>query len=318
MAPRTDDGLFIRPLLGIRRSQLEHYLRSAGMGWREDSSNTDPRFLRNRVRRELMPLLLEYNPDVVATLNRTAAILGDDEELLADLASGALDRVTVDSPRGLTLSIHGLLAEPAALRRRLLRAAIARVKGDLRRIAFCHLDALDHLLSAPRPSGRSSLPGRIVAVRSYGLLTIDRDDDGARRDLTPVTITGPGRYRLGSGLTLQVAPQEASQSAWRDLPPSTVCLDAGRFPFPWHVRPFAPGDRIRPFGMCGTRKVKELFIDRKIPRPERPLIPLLFWGEALLWVAGLLLAEDARIGSGHGLLMRVTYVREDRAGSARS
>jgi tRNA(Ile)-lysidine synthase len=105
-------------------------------------------------------------------------------------------------------------------------------------------------------------------------------------------ITGPGSYQLSNGGTIVV---EAARSAAFSKDADTAYFDLARTPFPWLVRTFCPGDRIMPFGMNGRKKVKDIFIDRKVPITERRRIPLLFCGADLVWIAGVCASELCRI-----------------------
>jgi tRNA(Ile)-lysidine synthase len=110
-------------------------------------------------------------------------------------------------------------------------------------------------------------------------------------------LDGPGTYPLPGGGALTVE-QAMPPTDWSSVSADTAWFDPGSTPFPWLVRTFSPGDRIVPFGMTGSKKVKELFIDARIPLRERRSIPLVFSGGRLIWVCGVRIAEGARVAAG--------------------
>ncbi len=153
---RTKSGL-IRPLLGVSREAVREYLTRQGLAWREDASNEDPRFLRNRVRREVLPLLRELSPAVEGHLVRLAGIAGLEEQYWREQIM----------PGGPVREVKSLREMHPALRRRVLREWIASVKGDLRRVEEQHIGQLERLVMGARGAGSVTLPG-VVATRSFG------------------------------------------------------------------------------------------------------------------------------------------------------
>ena len=155
---RTKSGL-IRPLLGVSREAVREYLAGQGMAWREDASNEDPRFLRNRVRREVLPLLRELSPAVEGHLARLAGIAALEEGYWREQMPAAAPVREVGALR----EMH------PALRRRVLRDWVAAAKGDLRRMEERHIGQLERLVMDSRGEGAVTLPG-VVATRSFGAI----------------------------------------------------------------------------------------------------------------------------------------------------
>lgn len=285
MAP-VSAGRYVRPLLGINRGEIETYLRKRGITWRTDSSNNNVDFLRNRIRHELIPLLSTYNPAISDRLSATAHALATDEEFLETATTTAFASHGLKGAEGVTISVTGVLTEPRAIRLRLFRRAILQARGDLARISFRHLQAIDLLLFSPRPNLTLTLPDGLRAAKSYGEISIFTK--AVKYPLLPdeICLNGPGRYPLPSGCILAIDFAQPSFDL-KSAPSMTVCFDLDQAPFPWRVRTFMHGDRFSPFGMDGHKKVKKLFIDAKIPLAFRRRIPLLFCGDTLLWVGGI-------------------------------
>jgi tRNA(Ile)-lysidine synthase len=294
MSPKSHNGRYVRPLLGITREEIEGYLRKRSLPWRTDSSNTDTNFLRNRVRHELIPYLSRYNPAVTERLVATAEALAADEVLLETVTDRAFARHGATDGGKVTLSVDGVRQEPLGARLRLYRRSILGIKGDLTRIGFRHLDNIDYLVLSAKPQATLSLPGGVLVARSYGKVSFFLAADEVPFAPYELFVEGPGVYALPGGGTL-VVDKGAVPSGREEVSRGVAYFDLDLAPFPWLVRTFRPGDRMTPIGMTGSKKVKDLFIDEKIPRELRLRIPLLFSGEKLLWVCCV------RIGSGASL-----------------
>lgn len=303
MAYRNGRG-YVRPLLEITRPEIEEYLRDRGMDWRDDASNSDTMYLRNRIRHELLPLLEEYNPAIRSSLAATAAIIRDDEALLEGVTARAFAESCTAGEGRIVCSIAQLRTLNPALLRRVLRHAFKQVAGTLEGVGMLHIDALCDMIASGRPNARLALPHGVTPVREYDrLVLMQPDGEDADADFE-LTMPGTGCYRIPSGGSLTV---ETVAVAIFPPEPGTVYFDLAATPFPWLVRTFRPGDRMTPFGMSGRKKVKDIFIDRKIPLPERRRIPLLWCGDDLIWIAGVCASELCRIGALSAVTVRVTW-----------
>ena len=168
-------GNIARPLLSLSRRHVLDFCAQEGLDFFEDSTNLDLGYLRNRIRRELLPLIArDYNPAALDSLNRLASLMREEEDLLESLVSEALGRaLAARSERAASLSLQALRREHPALRRRMVRAAVALVKGDLRRLSFSHVAAVLAL-----SEGKTThLPCGVTAQNSGGLLTIARPEN---------------------------------------------------------------------------------------------------------------------------------------------
>ncbi|GFE61415.1 tRNA lysidine(34) synthetase TilS [Geobacter sp. AOG2] len=285
---------FVRPLLGITRAELVAYLTERGMAWREDASNRDIAFLRNRIRHELLPLLEQYNPAIRERLATTAAVLSDEHNIINQLTKEIVDRACTSDGDGFACTVTTLIEQPPALRRRVFRHLLERLAGNLDHFSNRHISAMEQLLESPRPHATLNLPQGITVMRDYGAFLLQRTLRSAPLAIDKLMITGTGHYPLpgGASLTLTLVPASTDITP---LPANAALFDPDRAPFPWYVRTFKNGDRLMPFGMNGSKKVKEIFIDTKVSRFKRLSIPLLFCGETLLWVCGLRASQFACI-----------------------
>jgi tRNA(Ile)-lysidine synthase len=278
---RPQSGPFIRPLLAFSRAQILAYLAEQELEFVEDGSNLDPSFTRNRIRHQLLPLLATFNPQIEAQLARLGRRFALEEEYWEAEARRRLEELSTSAVDGLRLDCAGLLALHPALRARLLRLALREVRGDLRGIAEAHVAAVEGLLLGRRPQAETHLPGA-WAARRYGELWLRRLRPAPPEPLA-LAVAGPGVFRLADGGTLRVELLDAPQGEGR----LAVEFDAAQVSFPLEVRTPRPGDRFRPDGAPGGRKLKELLIDARVEREARLRLPLLAAGDDILWVIGL-------------------------------
>ncbi|APG23901.1 MAG: tRNA lysidine(34) synthetase TilS [Syntrophotalea acetylenica] len=289
---------FIRPLLTFSRSDILQYRDSRQLGHVEDLSNADPSFTRNRLRHELLPLLREYNPRIdhhLAALSRRIAV---EEDYWEQQVGDAMASLCVAGDDGLWLCCNALELLHPALRLRVLRAALERLRGDLRGIGAPHLEALQNLLHGARPEAEVHLPGA-WAARRYDRLWM-RTTPPLPRQGFAVAIPGPGVYDFPGGGQLHVTLQAdcGGETRW------VAEFDAALVRFPLQVRSFRPGDRFYPSGAPGHRKLKDFFIDAKLPREVRQALPLVVADE-IIWLPGLRRCQGLRPKPGGSQVLRL-------------
>lgn len=303
MTYRNSHG-FIRPLLDVTRVEIEQYLRCCSLEWREDASNSDTVYLRNRIRHQLLPLLEQYNPAIRKSLNSTALILSGDEALLSELTEQAFGEVCRVEEEGIACSVGKLRGLNIALKRRVIRHAFKQLTGTLQAVSLRHINAIFEIIDSDRPNSRLDLPQSVTALREYDRLLIMRQNKLASETSFELVIPEPGDYQLPSGGTM-VVKLVSPADFLEDL--NSVYFDLDKIPFPLVVRTFRPGDRMVPFGMSGRKKVKDIFIDKKIQLAERRRIPFLLSGDDLIWVAGVSVAERCRIVLPVSTLVQVAW-----------
>jgi len=279
-AMRPLAGPFVRPLLTFRREELVAYLAERQLPWREDHSNRDPSFLRNRVRHDLLPLLQDYNPRVTERLTDLCDILRSEEEFWQQQAAAALAACRLEGADGCRISRPGLLALHPALAARVVRLALEQVRGDLRRLTMAHISAILDLARSPVPQSELCLPQAWVG-RRYDSLWLRRAAPPAAAPVR-IELPGPGAYPLPDGRRLLVELDARGAGDSRDC----VEFNAAAVTFPLIVRPWLPGDRFRPAGMSGSKKLQDLYVDAKLTREERAAQLLVVAGEDVLWLIG--------------------------------
>jgi len=278
----------VRPLLPFSRQELVDYIQSEGLVWREDLSNLDQRFTRNRIRHHLLPALAEFNPNIRTQLVGLCEQMQQDEDFWSDLVARELPEHGQWRGDEYVLNLNSLLALPRALTGRLLRAALAEVRGDLRGITATHSADILTLISEGESQWALDLPGAWVA-RRYDVLLLRRE---APATVAPFRceLASPGNYCLSESRILSVTQEESPLGESRNV----VEFSARPLSFPLLVRSCEPGDRFRPSGMKGTKKLQDLFVDLKLTREERQNALVLVKDNEILWVVGMRRSEEQR------------------------
>jgi tRNA(Ile)-lysidine synthase len=302
----------VRPLLGTSRQEIEAYLQGLAQPWREDLSNQDRRFRRNRVR-QLLPLLeAEHHPGVRASLAQIADLARAEEsywaEEIARIAPGLVSRCDAES---VVLDSELLAAQPLAIQRRLLRYAGEKVRLKL---DFDKVERL-RLLLAARDGSRCELTAgweaRKQRSRSESHLLIFRSgaDSGRAENHAQAQPACVYEYRLR--VPGEVHVPEASQVIKVSLVEVTgghsvaTLLDPKRIEGELTVRNWRPGDRYRPLGEEREKKLKVYFQQYRIPLEKRTMWPLVFSNQCLVWALGMPVASGFAFRENTGWALQI-------------
>ena len=267
------EGRILRPLLGASRCEIELYLTGLGQPWREDSSNRDLAFTRNRLRHELLPELERWNPQIRKQLVQMAELARDEESwwqseiarlapqmLLTGRAVRGGGRAGSDD--GVALDVVRVGAQPPALQRRLLRDAADRLGVSL---DFDGVESLLCLITDGRAGQRLSLAGMLGAERTPREIRLSRNFGQAAKQSGEVQLPVPG---------------EAIAFGWRFL------AQAMQSDAPATIRNWRPGDRVTLRYSSGPRKIKEVLERLKITGTDRAQWPVVEWQGRIVWMQG--------------------------------
>ncbi|HPW17912.1 MAG TPA: tRNA lysidine(34) synthetase TilS [Candidatus Aminicenantes bacterium] len=286
----------VRPLLGIAGPDLRAWLGKRGLPWREDASNRDRRFLRNRIRLDLLPALERgYEPRIVGHLARLAALAREENELLDGFVRELADGLILRRGRAVSLDARTLPLLAPALARRVGREFLRRLLGDLRGVTYEDVAALMALGEGKELRLRKGL----VLRREAGRVGPKRRAPKAR----PFELLWDGRGVLpvpGAGLSLAGSRRKAAGTARRPAggDAAGAVLDAGRLSFPLLVRNRRAGDLYRPLGAPGRKKLKEALRAKGVPVAARDRLPVVVSGGEIAWAPGLPAAERFKVGTG--------------------
>lgn len=290
---RLGEGRLCRPLLAVDREQVQRYAAAHGIPFREDASNADPHYLRNRVRAELLPLMEDLRPGARRTVARGAQLLGE----LGQAAERQLAREeeAIRGEAGGDLHIpFRLLEESPAPRLLLLRLLQAHRP---------HPDLIEQLLEAvqERATGkRFPLGGRHIAVESARLRVV-KPSVGFPSFTISASEAEQGSAGPFSWRICPVSEVELGQGM------STAWLDLGKLEFPLRMRPWQAGDRMRPLGLGGSKRISDMLVDAGVPAADKAGAYVLLSGARILWLPGHRIAEECTPDAATEQVLRVTF-----------
>jgi tRNA(Ile)-lysidine synthase len=288
MRPRRDR--IVRPLLEVTHEQAQAYCVEAGLEWREDESNRDLTLARNRLRHEILPGLRRVHPAADRNILATAALLRDEHEVLEQAVDEALREAGAGGdPPAVELARLGSLPRP--LVRLVLRRLAEDAAGAAVPLGTPEIEALERL-AAVGGSGSVTLPGGVEAVCEYGIVRFQRPRAAAVSE--PARLAVPGRCRFG-GWELRCAVESLAPGAADLGSLDAPVLDAALLAPTLTVRGWSDGDRIAPLGLAGTKSLQDLFVDRKVPRSVRGLLPVVESAGEIAWVAGVAVSDTFKV-----------------------
>ena len=294
--PPIRENRFIRPLINITRDEIQTYLKQKDMPFMMDSSNLEKRFLRNKIRLELIPLLLNYQPMLIEHLGELAFLCRQEDQFMVEEAIKVLEMMILDSSEhSLDLSLTTFKSFSIPLQYRIIRQAIKRVKGNLRRIDIGHIKAVMDLANKERPQIKINLPENITVKKIYERLRFSLGVEIETGNFS-YYIKNMGRFQIQE-INQTISLEEISKKDFLLPSPSSreAFLDLDMFHWPIRVRNFRAGDRFIPLGLSGFKKLKDIFIDNKIPTEERKKIPILENGNDIVWVCGIRIDNRYRV-----------------------
>jgi tRNA(Ile)-lysidine synthase len=302
-----------RPLLELTRRDTERYCRESGIEPRRDPTNDLPVATRNRVRRELMPVLRSFNPRVAEALSRLAEAAAADAAFIADFADSAWRLLASRDGNAVVLD-KKLGKLPRVVIVRILLRAFREVSGGDAEINSAHLRRLVEAVERPRM--RMSLPGGIVAVVNAEHLRIRGGEPRVAPVIAEMHLAVPGVTRAGEWtIEAKAVVGRPKRGPVRDA----ATLDGGAIQGALVVRSRRPGDRLRPLGLGGEKKLQDVFVDAKLPREDRDGVPVIADERGIVWVAGHCIDERVAVTAATLRAIQLTAhrVRVDESGRAR-
>lgn len=283
MSFNQDD--IIRPLLNITRDEIEEYIRENDIETVEDHTNLETIYTRNRIRLELLPYIMEnFNPNIIEGLFRMSLLAVEDSMIIEEAVEKKYNTVVKNKSHSSIIFIgHLFVREPQPMRKRLIRKAIIDVKGTLHGIEEKHISLALELFNNGRTGSTLDLPGSIVAKVSYDEFSIEKARLSVGQLPQVEIILGDNRIPEW-GIIIKVENNDKTDSPGREK--SSVTIDGDKLEGTLLLRQRRDGDRFAPIGLMGSKKLKEYFIDKKVPRDQRDAIPIISDSKGIVWVVG--------------------------------
>jgi tRNA(Ile)-lysidine synthase len=314
----TKEGL-VRPLLELDRAEIEAWLNERDIRWREDASNDNRNYARNRLRHEILPLLREtFNPNLDETLSNMATVARDEELYWESTLPRHQPPATSNQPlvpSSQTLEASQLAAAPPAVARRLIRRAIQAAKGDLRQIDFPHVERILEMARSEGGHDRVQLPG-VEVIRSFEWMRFAPSGSVEVPDFA-LAMDAPGSVELPRSrtrITLQVIEKTGiaqpcarvvNELDWQRFIPRDGALPS------LELRNWRPGDQYRPAGQSKHQKLKFLFQEARIPLWERGDWPIITYNGTIVWTLRFGAAAEFAAGPATRVVLRVEVSSEN-------
>lgn len=285
-------GPFVRPLRFQSREAIERYAREFGILYREDASNADHHYLRNRIRHQLLPALEALRPGTRKVLYRDTLFLGE-LQLAAEAHAEAMLKDLRPDPDG-SLRVPFALILDGHIPRLILRRLLGQ-KGF-------HPDALEGILQAMHEehTGARFISGDHVALIDRDHLVITQHQEPAVVLHIPSPLNIPEHAALSIS-ACSVHDVDLSQG------PSVAWLDADSVHFPLELRPWKPGDRMQPLGMTGSKLVSDILTDAKVPGDRKQRMLVLTSQGRILWLCGMRIAEGVQVRPDSQGVLRISW-----------
>lgn len=299
-------GDIIRPILNITRDEIEEYIRINEIETVLDKTNLMPIYSRNKVRLELIPYIEEnFNPEIIDSLWRLSRTAMQDfiffEEFIEQKYKLIMKKITKDS---IILNSRLFLQENDSVKLKILRRGLNDLEGSLQGFGENHFTSLLRLFNAMETGKFINLPNGIIGRVSYEDLILERNIDGIKSDFNYLLEIGDNFIEeLGINLKVEYKKMEGEEYHYKNI----KYIDADKVEGNLYLRNRREGDRFIPFGMKGNKKIKDYFIDEKIPRDMRDRIPLLVDDKNIIMIVGYAGSEIYKIDKTSRNVFKIEY-----------
>lgn len=303
----------IRPLLDVNREEIEKYCKDNNIAARIDRTNLEPIYGRNRTRLEVIPYIAKnYNKGIIDTLSRTSRLMQMDSEFILNIVEKKYKNIVVDeSQNSIVLNIDRLKKEHYSIMSRVIRQSIEKINGSLKGIEEKHINNIIKLMEENTTGKSINIINNIVIKTSYENMIIEKENNYKKFFF---------EYPLHIGKAVHINELNATIISYT-LPISeadiknTSCFikyfDYDKIKYRLCIRNRKDGDRFIPLGMNGSKKLKDFFIDEKIPREERNHIPIIEDNGKIIWVVGYRISEEYKITSNTSKVLVLEYKLRD-------
>lgn len=282
----------IRPVMIFLRSEIEKYCEENGIIPRIDKTNFQSDYRRNKIRLELIPYIEEnINPQIIDSIFRSTELLSSDKEFIKKIVAEKYSEISRRSDNEIIFDIDKLNSLDYAIKSRIIRKAIKTIKGDLKEVTQSHVSEILELIENKRTGSQKILFGKIYFLISYEDLIVSEKEKSdsfkkGKLEITEIAIEKLENYNLGFG---------------------KIAIDKEKVRGEIFIRNRLPGDKFVPIGGTGSKKLKDFFIDMKIQREKRDLIPIICDEEKIIWVVGFRQDERFKIDNTTSKVLILQY-----------
>lgn len=306
-------GDIIRPILDIERDEIERYLMDRNIETRLDKTNLEPIYNRNRVRLELIPYIEKnFNPNIIDVLWRTSRIASIDSDFLEEYTKKTYGLIVKKTGKhSIILDKELFLKENQSIQQRIIRNCIIHINGSIQGFTGQHISDILQLFIEGRTGRSIDLIDNIVAKTSYNDCIIEKRKRLKKKNylyeiaIGDITYIDELELRIITELT--TVDKVNVDNSGRFI----KYFDYDKIKKRLYIRNRKAGDRFVPYGMEGSKKIKDYFIDEKIPKDERDLIPILVDNENILWIVGYRISDLYKITDNTERVLKISFEYSD-------
>lgn len=307
------DEIFIRPIINITRDEIEEYCEVNSLPARIDKTNFEPIYSRNKIRLELIPYIEKnFNSDIITTLSRMCELIKNDEDFIQENVTKLFEKVCDISEEKVIIYSDAFNLHPAVTSR-IIRKALLIFKGDINNIQSIHIDNVINIQNSS--TGKFTIvPKDIVITNVYGNIEITKKVQNSKeRKLLSgecINLILGDNYveEMGINIKIKLVSDYKSMNFKGKENIKYFNYDGVNN---ISVRVRRNGDKFTPLGMKGSKKLKDIFMDLKIPREERSLVPLLCFDEDISWIIGYKISDKYKIHESVKNIIEVTVERQE-------
>lgn len=296
----------IRPILNISRGEIEEYLQANNIEYVIDKTNLLPIYNRNKVRLELIPYIEEnFNPNIIETLWRTSQTANMDSTYLDEVSQENYNNIVKrEDTYSIILNGDKFIKIHPSIQNRIIRLSILRLIQSIQGLSQYHITSIVDMFIEQNTGKQIDLPNGLVARVSYNDLIIEREQKPSNQPYEFSLKIGENTIkRLDMSISLQLVDEMDKKDD-----PNIKYIDYDKIKGKLYIRNRKNGDRIRPLGMNGSKKIKDYFIDKKIPREDRDRIPLLVDDENIIWILGHSISELYKVSKSTNKILKINYI----------
>lgn len=304
------DEIYIRPIINISRKEIEDYCEENTLLARIDQTNYEPIYSRNKIRLELIPYIQQnFNSDIISTLNRMCELMKRDESYIQENVIKVFQKYCDIGEDKVIIYKDAFYLHPSLISR-VIRRALLEIKGDINNIQSIHIDNIIDLQKSN--TGKFTVVPREILVKNvYGNIEITRQKKNCKENINIIRELKFGDNNIKElGIKISIRPIEDSKNVKFKSNDNIKYFNSTNVK---HIslRFRKNGDRFSPLGMKGSKKLKDIFIDLKIPREERDFIPLLCFDEDISWIIGHKISDKFKIHEGVKNIIEVSVERQE-------
>lgn len=303
---RPKRGKIIRPLIQIKREEIEKFLKASRIPYRLDSSNYLTDYFRNKIRLSLLPLIKEkFSPKIVDILNRTADIISGQQEYVEKISEQILQNIGMKRRNTIILASQEFISYDICLQREIIRLCVRELEGDLNQLTYESVERALNLTHQKKSGKKVQLVDRIWMEKSEKELVCYKEEKGREFDY-PLTL--PGAVDLkdrGIKIRAKIVNRRFAPKNIFTQNRNIAYLDWEKLKRPLRLRTRREGDRFSPLGMEGTKTLADFFIDAKVPHRLRGEVPILTSKGKIVWVVGYRIGDEFKVTDKTKRVLRV-------------